>query len=218
MFLTELSPIVSIIILTIFSVERYLSVCHPFRRKFRFDQNECGPVLSRCDKPLCHSSYSSANDSCHKNIGGGLARFNSTCCHTPRRTWHTYLHRGTRVQSLKSCYILIFITWVFAALCATPISGLTEAFISVKLPEWIIYVNASQKPLCTTFQEPGQREKYARQTRLAEVEDTDECIISMTEKCGNFTHYWVNEMPLEESTVCAPSPVSLLPLDRSKLR
>lgn len=46
-FLSELCPLVSILLLTLFSAERYLTICHPFRKTLRFSQNDTGHMRSR---------------------------------------------------------------------------------------------------------------------------------------------------------------------------
>ncbi|KAF6777119.1 hypothetical protein AHF37_03013 [Paragonimus kellicotti] len=182
-FLTELSPIVSVLILTIFSVERYLSICHPFRRKLRWNRSttESGSHQSTemNTSNTIHETHLHAHQ--QNNVSHGIQKY------VLRRLPQARLHNN----SLKSCIVVILCMWFCAALCAIPITGLSEAFVWMQLPDWESYANRTTNPLDTCSDDGESLISYSTEipeTCLQQVDDL-----------------WTPGEPLTDTTVCAPS-------------
>ncbi|KAF8566509.1 hypothetical protein P879_06473 [Paragonimus westermani] len=81
--------------------------------------------------------------------------------------------------------------WFCAALCAIPITGLSEAFVWIQLPEWESYANRTTD-LLDTCSEDGENLR-SHSTKIPET-----CLQQVE-------NLWTPGEPLTETTVCAPS-------------
>ncbi|CAH8645762.1 unnamed protein product [Heterobilharzia americana] len=144
-FLTELCPLVSILILTIFSAERYLSICHPFRKVLRFSQFDAGHSYNRTSymRNVSNNTYLSS-EKIPKTPNSKGKR--STYGHGPSDRSHykrSYTSYAVQINALKSCFILILCVWILAGCCATVIAGLSKVFYAVSLPTVDEFINTT---------------------------------------------------------------------------
>ncbi|CAH8645563.1 unnamed protein product [Schistosoma bovis] len=184
-FLTELCPLVSILILTIFSVERYLSICHPFRRILRFSQYDTGHPCNRTS--YMHNVNSKASHSSERisKVMNSQMR-NSTQIHCSNGQPH--YKRGhtpymVQINALKSCFLLIFCVWIIGSCCAIVIAGLSKVFYAVNLPTIDAFINNT----CTDHYH----------TTVIQFYLTPDCLLN--------SEMWTPGEALPDSAVCAPS-------------
>nr|CAH8871364.1 unnamed protein product [Trichobilharzia regenti] len=183
-FLTELCPLVSILILTIFSAERYLSICHPFRKMLRFSQYDAGHSCNRTyvRNVSCNTYLSSERISKKRSARKGSGtRLNCSVDQSQYRRGHTSY--AVQISALKSCFLLIFCVWVLAGCCAIVIAGLSKVFYAVYLPTIDTFVNST----CSD----QQCISYINSEQSAD--------------CLQNGEMWVPGEALSDSAVCAPS-------------
>uniref|UniRef100_A0A5K4EPF9 Putative neuropeptide receptor n=2 Tax=Schistosoma mansoni TaxID=6183 RepID=A0A5K4EPF9_SCHMA len=184
-FLTELCPLVSILILTIFSVERYLSICHPFRKILRFSQYDAGHP---CNRTLyMHNANSKASHSSERisKVINSQMRNSTQIYYSNSQPHYKRGHTPYIVQinALKSCFLLIFCVWIIGSCCAIVIAGLSNVFYAVNLPTIDTFINNT----CTDHYHTAVIQFYL----------TSDCLLN--------SEMWTPGEALPDSAVCAPS-------------
>ncbi|GAA49185.1 neuropeptides capa receptor [Clonorchis sinensis] len=179
-FVTELSPLVSVMILTVFSVERYLCICNPFQRR------PWGPCF-RMRWPS--ESFSTCNCGHISHVRQLTAN-----CQVTQSIHRSYCGPNLPSRTLKSCTVLIVIIWLVAAMSAIPVVGLSEAFPYVHLPSWQVYTRQFNDTICPQIV----------------VNDSGLCLLTTPDAClVQIDSFWIEGRAAEESYVCAPSEHSI---------
>ncbi|KAH8864084.1 Neuropeptides capa receptor [Schistosoma japonicum] len=184
-FLTELCPLVSILVLTIFSVERYLSICHPFRKILRFSQYDAGHPCIRTSHIHNVNSKTTRSSERISKVPNSQMR-NSTQVHCSNNQSH--YKRGhtpyiVQINALKSCFLMIICVWIIGSCCAVVIAGLSKVFYAVSLPTVDAFINNTRK------------DHY--HIKLIQSYQTPDCLLN--------SEIWRPGEILSDSAVCAPS-------------